>query len=278
MAKHNNVFLYGQVMNQPKIITDDQGNLLRGMCSIKIIRGLRDFGDNITNIKYDVPIIMTGEQEKIAIMSTWKENDMVEVKGSITTKEVNKGTICKSCGQKNLSEGNVVFVNPVYLGVRETGLSKEEGLELLRKRVEISNCVAMIGTLCRNTETFRSNNGLQITQYQLAVNRKYRVKDDAAENRTDYPWVKSYGVIAEEDSKFLQMGAMVYVDGMIQTREVERTTVCPHCGNAYHWKDAALEIVPYAVEYLQGYILPEEYEKREDEKNQEAIDKIFNSN
>lgn len=277
MAKHNNVFLYGQVMNTPKIIKDENGNYLRGMCSVKIIRGLRDFGDNITNIKYDVPVVMTGEPEKIAIMDTWNMGDMVEVKGSITTKEVNKGTTCKACGQKNLSEGNVVFVNPVYLGVRETGVSPEEGLELLRKRVEISNCATLIGTLCRNVETFRTNNGLQITQYQLAVNRKYRVKDDSAENRTDYPWVKSYGQIAVDDSKFLQMGAMVYVDGMIQTREVDRVTVCSNCGEQYHWKDAALEIVPYAVEYLQGYITPEEYEKHEDELNKAAVDSVFNS-
>lgn len=278
MAKHNNVFLYGQVLKQPRIIKDENGNYLRGMCAINVIRGLRDFGDNITNLKYDTPVIMTGEPEKIAIMETWKVNDMVEVKGSITTKEINKSTICKHCGQKNVTPGNAVFVNPIYLSVRETGLTQEQGLELLRKRVEISNCATMIGTLCRNTETFVTNHGLQITQYQLAVNRKYRVKDDSAENRTDYPWVKSYGSIAEEDAKFLQMGAMVYVDGMIQTREVDRVTVCPNCGNDYHWNDNALEIVPYAVEYLQGYILPEEYERREDEKNQEAINSVFGNN
>lgn len=278
MAKHNNVFLYGQVLSQPRIIKDDNGNYLRGICAINTIRGLRDFGDNITNLKYDVPIIMTGEPEKIAIMDTWNVNDMVEVKGSITTKEINKGTICKHCGNKNVTEGNTVFVNPIYLSARETNISKEDGLELLRKRVEISNCATLIGTLCRNTETFVTNGGLQITQYQLAVNRKYRVKDDSADNRTDYPWVKSYGAIAEEDAKFLQMGAMVYVDGMIQTRDVDRTTLCPHCNNEYHWHDSALEIVPYAVEYLQGYILPEEYEKHEEEKNQAIIDKIFSNN
>lgn len=277
MAKQNGVFLYGQVLSQPRIFKDENGNYIRGICAINVIRGLRDFGDNISNLKYDAPIIMTGEPEKIAIMDTWKVNDMVEVKGSITTKEINKGTICKNCGQKNVSEGNTVFVNPIYLGTREIGISKEEGLELLRKRVEISNCATLIGTLCRNVETFTTNHGLQITQYQLAVNRKYRIKDDAAENRTDYPWIKSYGSIASEDAKFLQMGAMVYVDGMIQTREVDRTTICPNCGNEYHWHDNALEIVPYAVEYLQGYILPEEYEKREEEKNQAIINSVFNS-
>lgn len=278
MAKHNSVFLYGQVLNEPRITKNEDGEFIRGMCAINVIRGIRDFGNNISNLKYDCPIIMSGEPEKIAEMATWHKNDMVEIKGSVTTKEVNKSTICKSCGEKNVAEGNVVFINPIYLSLRETGITKEEGIELLKKRVEISNCATLIGTLCRDMETFRTNEGLQITQYQLAVNRKYRVKDDSAENRTDYPWVKSYGNIAIEDSKFLKTGTLVYVDGMIQTREVDRKTVCQHCGNEYNWKDSALEVVPYAVEYLQNFILPEEYEKKESEEAQEIIDKVFADN
>lgn len=277
MARHNNASLYGQVLKTPRIITDENGKFVRGMCPINVIRGIRDFGNHINNLKYDCPIIMTGDPEKIAEMATWKLNDMVEVKGTITTKEVNKNTICPQCGHKNSVQGNVVFVNPIYLSARETDLTQEEGLALLKKRVEISNSVTVIGTLCRDVETYTNEKGLTITQYQLAINRKFRLRDDAAENRTDYPWVKSYGDIGEDDSKFLHMGSVVLIDGMIQTREVSRKSVCSECGEEYPWKDNALEIVPYSVEYLQNFITPEEYLKLEEEETQNAINKVFNA-
>ena len=277
MARHNNVMLYGQVIKEPRIMTDDNGKFTRGMVPINVIRGIRDFGGHIDNLKYDCPIIMTGEPEKIAEMATWKLYDMVEIKGTVTTKEVNKNTVCTSCGKKNTKEGNIVFINPIYLSVRETNLTQEEGLTLLKKRVEISNSATLIGTLSREVETYTSEKGLTTTQYQLAVNRKYRLRDDAAENRTDFPWVKSYGEIGDDDAKFLHMGSVVLVDGMIQTRELTRKTICEHCGAEYHWKDNALEIVPYSVEYLQNFISPEEHAEREAQKAEEAINKIMNT-
>lgn len=275
--RHNNVTLYGQVYKEPRILTDANGKYTRGMCPINVIRGIRDFGNHINNLRYDCPIIMTGDPEKIAEMSTWKLYDMVEIKGTITTKEVNKNTTCPHCKEKNSVEGNVVFISPIYLSVRETGITQEEGLELLKKRIEISNCAMIIGALCRDVETYTNSKGLTTTQYQLAVNRKFRLKDDAAEIRTDYPWVKSYGEIGEDDAKFLHTGSIVLIDGMVQTREVDRTTVCPHCGESYNWKDNALEIVPYSVEYLQNFTLPEEYEQKEREEAEEAVKKILSA-
>lgn len=278
MARHNNVGLYGQVIKEPRIMKDDNGNFVRGMCAIQVIRGIRDFGNHVNNLKYDIPMIMTGDPAKIAEMATWKLNDMIEVKGTITTKEVNKNTICPKCGHKNSVQGNAVFISPVYLSRRETGVTREEGLELLKKRVEISNTVCLVGTLCREPENYSNDKGLFITQYQLAVNRKFRLRDDAAENRTDYPWIKSYGDIAIDDSKFLKMGAVVLVDGMIQTRDVDRKTVCAACSEEYSWKDNALEVVPYSVEYLQNFITPEEFEAKENQAAEDAINKIFNGN
>jgi single-stranded DNA-binding protein len=278
MAKHNSVFLYGQVLETPRISKDSDGNYVRGMCAINIIRGVRDFGNHVDNLKYDCPIILTGEPDKVAEMATWKKYDMVEVKGPITTKEVTKGAICKHCGAKTSADGNIVFISPVYLALRETGLeSTQEGTNYLKRRIEISNCATLIGTLCRDPETFTTNEGLSITQYQLAVNRKYRIKDDVAENRTDYPWVKSYGSIAVEDAKFLKTGSVVYIDGMIQTREVNRKTVCASCGQEFEWHDSALEVVPYAVEYLQNFVTPEEYEEKIANENENLANDILGS-
>ena len=274
MAKHNYVMLNGQVIQDPRIIKDNEGNYLRAMCAIKVIRGVRDFGDNISHLKYDCPVIMTGNPEKIEEMEQWKANDIVEIKGVLTTKEIKKVTICE-CGHKNKVDGNYVYINPIYVERRETGITKDEGLDILKKRCEISNYVNVIGTLCRDVDTYITDKSLKIAQYQIAVNRKYRVKEDSAEIRTDWPWVKSYGKTADDDSKALRKGSVVFIDGMLQTRDIVRTITCEECGNEYRWNDQAMEIVPYEVEYLQNFMTPEEYAAEQLRQEEEAKTKIF---
>lgn len=270
MAKHNYVLLNGLVTQEPRIIRDDDGNYLRAMCSITVIRGERDFGDTIKNLKYDCPVIMTGMPAKVEEIASWHMNDMVEIKGVLTTKEVKKATICKECGHKNVVEGNVVYINPIWMERKENELTKEQALELLQKRCEVSNCLTVIGTLCRDVDVYRGGKGPTTAQYQLAVNRKFRLKDDSAEIRTDYPWVKSYGGIAEDDSKFLKQGSVVFIDGMLQTRDILRTTTCEECGTSYQWQDSAMEIIPYEVEYLQNFITAEEQEAQEKAETERA--------
>lgn len=276
MAKENYVLLNGQVTQNPRIMKDEDGNYLRGMCSITVIRGVRDFGDNISHLKYDCPVIMTGNPEKIAEMETWHANDMVEVKGVITTKGIKKVTMCRNpeCGAKNKVDGNYTYINPIYLERRETGLTKEEGLELLKKRCEISNYILCVGTLCRDVDVYDTGN-MKIAQYQIAVNRKYRLRDSSAEERTDYPWVKSYGENAESDSKSIKTGSVVLIDGMVQTREIVRTSVCSECGTSYKWNDQAMEIVPYQIEYLQNFITSEEWEAKQLQAEEDAKRQIF---
>lgn len=275
MAKHNYVMLYGQVAGQPRIHTDKEGNPNRVICPITVLRGIRDAGDNIRQLKYDRPIIMSGNPAMIEEMAKWKENDMVEVKGAVTTKDINKSTKCKECGHVNISKGNVVFINPIYADVRETGITKEEGQKLLKKRCEISNVVVLIGKLCRDPEYIYTPRGTLVTQYQLAVNRKFHIKEDAPNIRTDYPWIKSFGDIARMDAKVLSTGSMVLIDGAIQTRSIERRTACESCGAEYSWNDSAFEVIPYAVEYLQDYKLPEEVAAEEEKLNKEAIKSVF---
>lgn len=275
MARQNFVLLNGQVIQDPRIIKDSEGNYLRAMCSLKVIRGVRDFGDNISHLKYDCPVIMTGNPEKVAEIETWKVNDMVEIKGVLTTKEIKKVTICEECGAKNKVDGSYTYINPIFMERKETGITKEEGLELLKKRCEISNYLLCVGTLCRDVDTYVTDKNLKIAQYQIAVNRKYRIKDSSAEERTDYPWVKSYGENAISDEKAIKKGSVVLIDGMLQTREIVRTSVCSECGTSYKWNDQATEIVPYQIEYLQNFTTNEEWEQAQVQAEEEAKNQVF---
>ena len=276
MAKHNYVSLYGQVTREPNIFKNDEtGEYLRGMCPIMVVRGVRTANTDILQVKYDNPIIMSGNEEQIKRMAEWRVGDMVEVKGAVTTKNVTKRMSCDHCGEKNLKNGTVVFVNPIYTDIRERGLSSEQAAVLLKQRNEISNIVFALGNLCNEPQMYMTPKGTVLTTYEIAITRKFRVQEDSADARTDYPWVKSYGAIATADAKALKKGSLIYVDGFLQTRKIEKNCVCEHCGETFKWPDSSMEIVPYTTEYLRNYNTPEEIQQIEDEAREREIRKIF---
>jgi len=276
MARHNFVFLYGKVTKNPKIITDSEGNFLRGQCMLTTIRGDRSTeDDNYGDFKYDCPIILTKNPELIYEMSTWHENDMVEVKGTISTRDIKRTTTCPHCKHQNSKMGVLLYITPIYCSAIETGLSDEKCFELLKQKCEISNQCIVAGNLCNDPQFYRHQTGLCQTQYQIALNRKFRVKEDPPETKTDFPWIKSQGENAESDAKFLMKGSSVLVEGYIQTRKIEQTTICEECGEAYSWNDQAMEIVPYSTEYLLNCRTIEEIEEMERSEQDEIFASLF---
>jgi len=276
MARHNFVFLYGKVTKNPKIITDDEGNFLRGQCSLTTARGVRSSEDDtFGDYKYDCPVILTKNPDLIFEMSKWRENDMVEVKGTISTRDIKRTTTCPHCGHQNTKIGVLLYITPIYCSAIETGCSNERGMELIREKCEISNQCIVAGNLCNDPQFYRHENGLCQTQYQIALNRKFRVKEDPPETKTDFPWVKSQGENAESDAKFLMKGSSVLVEGFIQTREIIQRTTCEECGEMYDWNDRAMEIVPYSTEYLLNCRTIEEIEEMEKSAQDEVFSKLF---
>lgn len=275
MAKHNYVMLNGQVLQPPRFNLGPNGEVQRALGPVVIIRGVRDFGNNIDNIKYDAPVVMTSDPALIKIMQQWEVGDMVEIKGSITTKDIVKSSTCKHCGEKNKKAGSLVYINPIYIGIHEKKLSRAEGLNVLKARCEISNQVTLIGPVCRDPQLYVTEKGLAITTYQMAVRRKFRIVSDSSDTKTDFPWIKSYGAIAKNDAASIKKGTYIFVDGMIQTRELERTQVCEHCGGEYKWNDFAMEIVPFATEYLRDFFTKEEIKKREMEQSSLAAKSVL---
>lgn len=258
MAKENFVYLHGQVYDTPRVFVDGLGNMRKASFAIKVLRRPTTRGEGSVNtgkISLDVPTIMTMTPDLIRTCATLRKGDMVDIRGVYTTREVKKKSTCPS-GHEVAWGGNFVFVTPIYICRREEELSDEEGMELLRQRAEVSNLVTLIGTLCREPELHEFENGnrkASVCQYQLASNRRYRIRDGIHDDeRTDYPWIKTAGKQALEDMERLHIGSTVYINGAIQTREIERTVTCPECGAVYTLKEAVCEIYPYAVEYLMN--------------------------
>ena len=256
MAKENTVNLHGQIQASPKVYIKD-GVPLRGAILLKTLRRPVGAGGVMgSKLYFDCPIILTRNPEMIKQMYEFKKGDMIDVKGALTTKEVDKSSLCTHCKGKNISKGNSVFITPYYLCKRESELSMDEGLRLLKERCEVSNTIAVIGTLCRDPEYYKDERNRDYAQYQLACNRKYRIKEDDPSVKTDYPWIKTFGSQALKDSEGLRTGSVIYINGALQTRDITRKSVCSHCGEEYEWNESVLEIVPYSTEYLSGCIVP----------------------
>lgn len=273
MAKENFVYLHGQVYDRPKIYVDGSGVAKKASFAVKVLRRPSAKGEgSVTTgkLSLDVPTIMTMDETLIRTCAELHKGDMVDIRGVYTTREVKKKSIC-ACGHENISAGNFVFITPIYICQREQELNDEQGMELLRKRSEISNLVLLIGTLCREPEMREfENNGKKsnVCQYQLAANRRYHIRDGMHDQeRTDYPWIKTAGKQANEDMERLHMGSTVFINGAIQTREIERKVTCDACGDQYPIKEMACEIFPYSVEYLMNCAFPESGKSPSDGKD-----------
>ena len=275
MSRHNLAFLTGAVIKAPIIHKNDEGDILYGMCNLNVVRGYRDVGDNKNFMKSDNPIIMSREPAILQEMEKWNENDIVYIKGVIASKSIKKTSICQHCGAKNTVDGTLVYINPIFAKQIKQFESSNEAISFLSSLREISNEVYVLGTLCRPPKKITPKEGLVVTQYQIALNRKYFIRTDPPEIKADYPWVKSYGENALEDRKRLKTGAKVFIDGCLQARAVQRHIVCEECGQKYDWKDRALEIVPYETEYICGYNTDEDLAEQEMEAAKNAFASVF---
>ena len=300
MARENLVLLRASVAKAPTIIKKDDVYQY-ALVFVNVARGLRKVGDHRKYMKTDYVPIMSKNEDCMKEIENWKEHDIVDIKGVIATRRISKSSYCE-CGAKNSYPGTMVYCEAIFAEKLLSLSSDEECLKYLSEHREISNQVFLFGTLCRDPKKITPKQGLTVTQYQIAMNRKYRIPLDPPEVKSDYPWVKSYGENAVNDKKRLHVGSEVFIDGCIQTRAVERHAVCgaetgedgkpirdengdyvittdingepAGCGVLYDWKDRALEIVPYETEYIGDFYSDEEVEKNEQDRlAQKARDK-----
>ena len=299
MARENLTFLTGIVAKSPTIVKAGD-EYQYAMVYLIVSRGLREVGDHRKYMKCDNPIIMTRDPKLIQEIESWNKYDIVHVKGMIASKRIMKSSICKECGMKNSQPGALVYVYPIYAEKIGSVETKEQAVEYLSDHREISNQLYVFGHVCGDPKKIKPKSDLIVTQYQIALTRKFRIRTDSPDIRTDFPWVKSYGDNAEEDKLRLRKGSEVYIDGCLQARSVLRHAICGQafdmegkamfddemnpirktdangkpvgCGAVYDWQDRAMEIVPYSTEYLSNYNSDQEIEKNE---NENVIKKVL---
>ncbi len=81
------------------------------------------------------------------------------------------------------------------------------------------NLVQLIGYLGRNVDLKYTQSNNAIASLSLATDESYTDRDGNKVQRTEWHGVVVYGRSAENCSKFLSKGSLVYVEGSLQTRK-----------------------------------------------------------
>ena len=263
MARHNYVSLIGSVVSAPRIVDLEESQ--RATMTLKVIKGDRDSHDGDIQLKVTYPIIISLNKHMVEIMSKLQPNDIVIVKGNLITATVDKGyKACPYCDSENIFPGLITYVNPIDILVHKQNIEDpKEALKIILENKEFSNEVCVIGHLCTPPEQVATLKSVPVVQYKLGIPRKFRIKEDPLNVKSDFPYIKSFGQNAIDDLDNLKTGSTVLIDGYLQARKFPKKIECSNCGKTYEDKDTALEIVTYHTEYLRHC-------KHDDEEDDDA--------
>lgn len=287
MARHNKVELFGIVSADPIIAIDDETNSpCKASLFLTVVNSDRDNGIGGAEIIYSDPFIFSQDPDIVEQIAAWKEGDIVQLTGVLTTLDAKRGARCPKCGKKITHNGEVTFVTPIFVELRYRGLSQAEAEKVLLDHREISNRVTLIGYLCDDVKFSNKakaygdiigNSAYKgIAAYQIAVNRSFYLDSDDPKTRTDYPHIIVVGERAEWDALSIYKGSLVCVEGMIATRRFRKTYHCtdPNCDQGdFDWEERVTEVVSYGTEYLNNFSVISDVESAKEIKEKEALEK-----
>jgi single-strand DNA-binding protein len=81
------------------------------------------------------------------------------------------------------------------------------------------NKVILVGNLGQDPETRHTNGGNSVTQLRLATTEKFKDREGAMQERTEWHTVIVWGKQGEACGKHLTKGRQVYVEGRLTTRK-----------------------------------------------------------
>ncbi len=84
------------------------------------------------------------------------------------------------------------------------------------------NKALLIGNLTRDPELKSLPSGIKVASFSIATNRTYTDGQGQKQEQTDYHNIVVFGRQAETTAQYLKKGAMVLIEGRIQTRSWEQ--------------------------------------------------------
>jgi len=105
------------------------------------------------------------------------------------------------------------------------------------------NKVILVGNLGRDPELRYTQSGQAVATFSIATTDRWRDKDGANQERTEWHRIVVWGKSAENCAQYLQKGRSAYVEGRLQTNDWEDRE-----GN----KRTTTEVIAQNVQFLGG--------------------------
>ena len=102
------------------------------------------------------------------------------------------------------------------------------------------NKIILMGRLTHDPELRRTQNGMAVTGFSLAVERDF--KDEDGKRATDFVDIVAWRAAAEFVAKYFTKGRMAVVEGRLQIRELEVAEINIYFGDSR--KDTAAPAEP----------------------------------
>lgn len=103
------------------------------------------------------------------------------------------------------------------------------------------NKITLTGRLGKDPEVRFAPSGTAVANFSIASSYKWKDKDGATQEQTEWTNIVVFGRLAEICRDYLHKGSHVLVDGRKQTREYE---------DKYHNKKQAVEVIAQIVNFL----------------------------
>lgn len=279
-ARQNEVWLYGVVTSEPMILKSDDGEYREGRCYLAVMRSERYSGEswNKDKVMYDWPMIMSNDPAIVKQMEKCKLYDVVEVRGKLVMRKLQKQVFCPHCGKANRYGANLFYVMPTTLRDRTPSNvinTNPMAYRQLMDNREFSNSIIIAGNLCRDVVYYKDDR-IETSVYQIAVGRRVHVAGDPPEVRDDFPLVRSFGENARRDHLCLQTGSGVLISGYLHSKQFKRKSMCATCNEDFEWTDETIEIIPYSEDYTGNYKDPEIAKQEEAARMQEEGERLKN--
>jgi single-strand DNA-binding protein len=86
------------------------------------------------------------------------------------------------------------------------------------------NKVLIMGNLTRDPDVRTTTSGMKIAKLGLAVNRRFRTRDDEAREETTFVDIDAFGKQAEIIERYCQKGSPLFVEGRLRLDQWESNT------------------------------------------------------
>ena len=84
------------------------------------------------------------------------------------------------------------------------------------------NKVILIGNITRDPMIKTTEGGKKVALYTIATNRYYKTADGENKSESEFTNCVSWGALAERCENFLTKGKLVYIEGRLKTRIIEK--------------------------------------------------------